>query len=289
MNEEHLIQWHPAFYASIQIELENYENDLSFEREHPLSSKPMLIDVLIIKKNTEKKIEKNIGRLFKKYNIVEYKSPDDYLSIDDYYKVVGYTCFYKYDVAKVNEIKHNELTITLVGNAYPRNLIKHLETERNLNIKKHDDGIYYVEGCLFPIQIIVTKELSVENNLWLCSLTNNLKKGNKVSKLLTAYRSHQHDILYSSVMEVIVKANKEVFEKGDTDMCEALKEIMKDEFEALKQKTLQEGLQQGAELKLIQQIQRKIEKGKTLAQIADELEEMEETIFPIYQKLKETL
>ena len=72
-------------------------------------------------------------------------------------------------------------------------------------------------------------------------------------------------------------------------MCEALKEIMKDEFEALKQKTLQEGLQQGAELKLIQQIQRKIEKGKTLAQIADELEEMEETIFPIYQKLKETL
>ena len=51
MNEEQLIQWHPAFYASIQIELENYENDLSFEREHPLSSKPMLIDVLISQKD----------------------------------------------------------------------------------------------------------------------------------------------------------------------------------------------------------------------------------------------
>ena len=71
-------------------------------------------------------------------------------------------------------------------------------------------------------------------------------------------------------------------------MCEALKEIMKDEFEALKQKTLQEGLQQGAELKLIEQIQKKIKKGKTLAQIANELEETEETILPIYQQAKST-
>ena len=71
-------------------------------------------------------------------------------------------------------------------------------------------------------------------------------------------------------------------------MCEALKEIMKDEFEALKQKTLQQGLQQGAELKLIEQIQKKIKKGKTLAQIANELEETEETILPIYQQAKST-
>ena len=40
-------------------------------------------------------IQKNIGRIFRQYNIVEYKSPDDYLSIDDFYKVYAYCCLYK--------------------------------------------------------------------------------------------------------------------------------------------------------------------------------------------------
>ena len=112
MNEpkEQLIQWHPAFYAGIQIELKDYANDLIFENEHMLSNKPMQIDVLIIKKNTNEPIEKNIGQIFRKYNIIEYKSPDDYLSIDDFYKVYGYTCFYKADTGKANEIKTQEIS-----------------------------------------------------------------------------------------------------------------------------------------------------------------------------------
>ena len=65
--------------------------------------KPMQVDVLIIKKNSKKTIKKNIGQIFRKYNIVEYKSPDDYLNVDDFYKVHGYACFYKSDTKKVNE------------------------------------------------------------------------------------------------------------------------------------------------------------------------------------------
>ena len=48
--EGNLLQWHPAFYAGIQIELENELDKLIFESEHNLSKKPMRIDVLIIKK-----------------------------------------------------------------------------------------------------------------------------------------------------------------------------------------------------------------------------------------------
>ena len=57
----------------------------------------MAIDILIIKNETKHKVKKNIGRIFRKHNIIEYKSPDDYLSIDDFYKVCGYTYFYKAD------------------------------------------------------------------------------------------------------------------------------------------------------------------------------------------------
>ena len=45
-----LLQWHPAFYAGIQIEFAEEAEKLQFENEHQLSKKPLGIDVLIIKK-----------------------------------------------------------------------------------------------------------------------------------------------------------------------------------------------------------------------------------------------
>ena len=99
-----LLQWHPAFYADLQIEFREEKEKLKFEREYLLSSKPMAIDVLIIKKKNAEPIHKNIGKIFRKYNIIEYKSPSDSLSVDDFYKVYGYTNFYKADTGKVNEI-----------------------------------------------------------------------------------------------------------------------------------------------------------------------------------------
>ena len=65
----HMLQWHPAFYAGIQIELEAEAENLSFENEHQLGTKPKEIDILIIKKDREIPIRKNIGRIFRKHNI----------------------------------------------------------------------------------------------------------------------------------------------------------------------------------------------------------------------------
>ena len=36
----HALQWHPAFYADIQIELEEEAGLLVFENEHQLGTKP---------------------------------------------------------------------------------------------------------------------------------------------------------------------------------------------------------------------------------------------------------
>ena len=71
------IEWHPAFTASLQIEFEDEADKIIFESEHLLSKKPMQIDELVIKVHDNEKIQKNIGRIFRKHNIVEYKSPED--------------------------------------------------------------------------------------------------------------------------------------------------------------------------------------------------------------------
>ena len=139
--QPHALQWHPAFYAGIQIELEAEADPLLFENEHQLGTKPKEIDVLIVKKERDISIRKNIGRIFRAHNIVEYKSPKDYLSVDDFYKVYGYTCFYKADTAQADSTAIHDITITFVCHRYPRSLMRHLTEERGYEIHREEDGI----------------------------------------------------------------------------------------------------------------------------------------------------
>ena len=227
-----LLQWHPAFFAGIQIELKDEADNLIFEQEHPLGTKPMSIDVLI-KKEEDISIRKNIGRIFRKYNILEYKGPGDYLSVDDFYKVYGYTCFYKADALGTDTIKVDELTISLISERFPKAMVRHLKKERGYNVKLMEDGIFYIEGDKIPIQLIVTSQLSDKENLWLRYLTNGIEGMEAVKQLLKDYKNNKKNRLYKSIMDVIVTANKENF-KEVKNMCDALEELMKEELEAKK-------------------------------------------------------
>lgn len=224
------LQWHPALYAGLQIEFEEEADNLIFENEHQLGKKPMEIDVLIIKKETEKPIHKNIGRIFRKYNIVEYKSPTDYLSIDDFYKAYGYTCFYKADTGTTDSVRIKELTITYISESYPEKMMNHLRNERKFVIENVGAGIYYISGDIIPMQVLVQSELSKKENLWLRSLTDKLESREDTEQLVEAYKGKNKNPLYESVMDIIVRANSEKFEE-ENKMCDALRELMADEFD----------------------------------------------------------
>ena len=128
------IQWHPAFDAALQIELGEETKYLEFDSEHLLSKKPMQIDVLV-KNERHVKIQKNIGRIFRQYNVVEYKSPEDDLNIDDFYKVYAYACIYKADTETVDFIPAAELTITFVCYHYPRTMLQKLQRDRQITVE----------------------------------------------------------------------------------------------------------------------------------------------------------
>jgi len=246
--DEPMLQWHPAFFAGIRIEFCEEETKMDFESEHQLGTKPMQIDVLIIKKNNNEPLEKNIGRIFRKHNIVEYKSPVDYLSIDDFYKVYGYACFYKADVTQVDSIQVSEITLSFVCKGYPRKLIQHLTEVRGFTVEQFEPGIYYIIGDIFPIQLIVTSRLSKEHNFWLKNLTDDLSDTEAVRELAREYQDKQKNILYRSVMNVIIKANEELF-KEECGVCEAIIDLFRDEYDEgvakAKELGIQQGIQQG--------------------------------------------
>nr|WP_305137473.1 hypothetical protein [uncultured Schaedlerella sp.] len=277
--------WHPAFYAGIQIELEDDADNLVFENEHQLGKKPMEIDVLIIKKETDRPVKKNIGRIFKKYNIIEYKSPDDSLSVDDFYKVYGYTCFYKADVQYTDSIPAEELSITFVSGKYPRKMIKHLTKIKKYQVTEVEKGIYYVNGDFIPIQILVTKNLSGEENLWLKSLTNKLKATETAEKLVKNYMDHKDSSLHRSVIETIMRANQKIFREVN-GMSDIFMEIVQEKFDRkLKEEVEKATVENTVKTKLTERIsliQKKCAKNKPLSVIADELEADMDEILSLY-------
>lgn len=106
------IQWHPGFVAAMSLELRGYRDDLDFEKEYNLNTKPLEIDLLIIKKEASVHIDNDIGSLFRGHNILEYKSPEDHLDIDTFSKALAYAYLYKAYGNKLDEIRMDDMTVS---------------------------------------------------------------------------------------------------------------------------------------------------------------------------------
>lgn len=79
-------------------------------------------------------------------------------------------------------------------------------------------------------------KLSTENQKWLTALSNNLKQKDAERIVLQSESLTQKDAkLYAdSVLQATIKANKAVFHKirGESEyMCEALRELMKEDLD----------------------------------------------------------
>ena len=274
------IQWHPAFDAALQIELGDEAKYLEFESEHMLTKKPMQIDVLV-KNDKHVKIQKNIGRIFRQYNIIEYKSPKDDLDIDDFYKTYAYACIYKSDTEAVDRIQATELTISFVCYHYPRAMLNKLERDRGIAVESVDDGIYYLLGDAIPIQLIVVPALSKENNYWLNNLRNDLKSGGEIRRFIELYEKNKNSKLYQALADTIMRANwKEV--KEERKMCEALKELFADDLRESELKGRNAGKIEGAASKIVEQVIKKYKKGYSVEETAEMLEESPALIEQIY-------
>lgn len=82
----------------------------------------------------------------------------------------------------------------------------------------------YIKGDFIPIQILLTQELTNEQNLWLHNLNSNIQDSNVITTLLNTYDEHHSEKNYQSVMNIISEANEAKFKEA-TNMCEALERI----------------------------------------------------------------
>ena len=108
-----------------------------------------------------------------------------------------------------------------------------------LTVAKISPGVYHINKETFIAQIIVTKQLPTEENLYLRCLTNKLQDAGLINRLADDYQKHQEQDVYIRYMHQITTANLKT--KGDLPMvCEGLLNLFGTSSEEIIERTKKE-------------------------------------------------
>lgn len=184
--EKRRVNWHEAAVCAMQIELRDYSHLLEFYPEYVLGKNNYRIDLLIIQKLLDMPILKKIARIFKN--------------------------------------TRQNISLSFLSTSYPRKLFKHLTKDCKLMIEKFSPGVYYISNEMYQTQVLVTKELSPEENLYLCCLSKEFQDVSLKNKLSGDYSFHQDQDIYIRYMNQITNAS--INSKGESTMvCEGILNI----------------------------------------------------------------
>jgi hypothetical protein len=146
--------------------------------------------------------------IFRIFNIFEYKSPKDYLSIADFNKAKAYVYLY----CAINNVMITDISLSFVVTRHPRELFRHLKDDCHFTITEKNPGIFVIEGDLIPIQIIETKRLSETDSIWLKNLNSELD-AQGLNKLLDMSLSVKKAENIRAYLNTILKANASIMEE----------------------------------------------------------------------------
>ena len=177
--------------------------------------------------------------------MIEYKSPEDGLTIDDFYKTIGYACLYKGYGENVDKIPVNELTVSLFREAYPREMFLALKRHGH-EIEMVYPGIYYITNNLpFPVQVIVTKELKKETHSSLRILSNNAEREDveRFLKMSVRIKTPWGRNYVDSVLQASARANFELYKnlRREPAVGSVFRELFRDEAEEMEENALRKG------------------------------------------------
>ncbi|MBR1865847.1 MAG: hypothetical protein IJ801_05005, partial [Lachnospiraceae bacterium] len=141
-DEELRKQYHPAFCEAMTEELERNLDEIECMKEYNLNSLPNRIDLLVVKKHADIELESGLGKIFRQYNLVEYRSPGQTLDAEVYYRSMGYAYLYTAYQAEVSSVE--EVTLSFVREGKPVRLMEQFR-DWGFEITEYEPGIYHIK------------------------------------------------------------------------------------------------------------------------------------------------
>ena len=150
------IAWHPAFASVVQIDLGRYGGQLEYETEHELNLMPLRIDLVVVRKDPALFIERGYASAFRGHNLMEFKSENDALTLNDLFKVVAYGCLYKAYGTSLGPVSHDDDTELRPLADAALEVVVRANSEALLRLKRED------EAMMMTLREIMAPEIDKE-------------------------------------------------------------------------------------------------------------------------------
>ena len=222
--------WHSWMDAMLHIALHHYPVEI--KREIVLGNQPPRTDFLVLMENEIVDLNLQIFKIFREHNVIEFKNPDDELSVSIIWKCIGYVGFYLY----FKNISERTVTLTLIRGAKPIKLFHELGA--HVVPDKKAKGIYHIENwqVSFPIQIIVTTELegpeyagfrAISNHPRLQDITQMFRNNEQETdpEMIDFYRA------YWNISNKLTGSVLEEAKRRDPKMARTLMDLLKPEID----------------------------------------------------------
>lgn len=155
--------WHAGFEAYLKADaLGTVGGKAEVIVEHSLGEEPPRIDFIVWMHSRGVELGKTIYKIFRQFNVIEYKNPKDELNWRVIRKVIGYANLYMGLAEHDGDRPINQITASIFRAVKNPDLFMELEETGHL-IPDQGKGIYHIEGLTdFPFQIVIMSELEGE-------------------------------------------------------------------------------------------------------------------------------
>lgn len=227
--------WHAGFEALLRIEIHKYGNQVRIETEHVLGEDPPRTDYLILREDEGLVMDKEIFKIFRAHNVIEYKNPHDSLNERVIRKICGYANFYIGLAEHEGDVPPAQVTISIFRAVKNPQLFREMLERGNL-VQSSTAGIYYVTGLTdLPFQIVITGELEGTEYAAYRALTEHVDEKD-VTEVIAEGGKETDNVLkehYRVFLNLVAEKNPGVIEeiRRDVSMDSVLMHIMKDEVD----------------------------------------------------------
>ena len=263
-------QYHPAFCAGMELILSEWGEALEIHKEYHLNAMPNRIDFLVVKNKDRAKSGDELGAIFRKYNLFEYKSPGQELGWSAYDLMMAYVYLFKaYEGVRAE----HEFTISFVREGSPLKLMKEFR-KHGFEITRYADGIYHVkkDGHI-DMQIITTRWLGPKYD-WIRLLTDKVteEEVKRLSQKAAALKDEKERMLARSVFDLIKRLNEKQDWFKEVGSMAGIRDLFQAEFDEKDRVIAEQGetiAEQGETI---------AEQGETITELNEQLHTKEEQL-----------
>ena len=231
-------QYHPALCNAMELELYYDKDLLEFSQSVVLNTLPREIDFLVIRRIRPGVVKSELGKIFRKCNIWEFKGYREELSVQVFHKIMSYAYEYVSVHRELDGI--NDVTLSFLREGRPRNLIKWLESEGFESMKSPQWISRYSRAGYPDIQIVNIAHPEAPKVLRILSHKaepDDIKSASEYFKQMP----EEEQVKSKIVMELSYRINGD--QRGGTDMggffevyVDPLQEIIKQKDAELEKK-----------------------------------------------------